>query len=467
MTSRHSNVSNVSVPNSAGVQAQSARKNTRSSNGTLPVAKVPLTNRFNPLHRTKAVHVATKSPAAALNPNFFLNDAGVQLDLGFQEAHEEGNSSSNEQLDDQSHSQLLSNRRLPTRDVGPTENDDDDLPGIDGIMIPFAPIRTLDDVPRGVNELRGLLQFDETHSELVNRLLIAKPEEQWGMTVLLMVANLNKVGLGRVSIPQVPNNAPVTHAHSFSTTIRCFLRKKIRKILTIGNVDAYTRTHTTQGLPITRTPLVLLTTYLDAQPKPFKDDYLPLGWPKNHLSSQSVLALLRILLKHERGALRNLLLTNIKGFNRQPINGPVPRLMDLILIIDRAMGTKHELCGVQAIRASYPDSMKIRIAYLRLEVVFHFLHPDPTSNLTQWDIIDQNLEHLQNQSHNYKHAYARLIVQTNDAIFGQLDFAEIPKEEIRLPTEEEVEDEISKGNLNPREAEDNKEALVITGAEFE
>jgi hypothetical protein len=48
----------------------------------------------------------------------------------------------------------------------------------------------------------------------------AKPKEQWGLTVLLMVANLNNVGLGRVTVPPVPNDAPVTHAHSFSTTIR-------------------------------------------------------------------------------------------------------------------------------------------------------------------------------------------------------------------------------------------------------
>jgi hypothetical protein len=52
------------------------------------------------------------------------------------------------------------------------------------------------------------------------------------------------------------------------------------------------------------------------------------------------------------------------------------------------METKNELRGVQAIRAAYPDSMKIRLAYIRLEVVFHFLNPDLTSNLTQWDIID-------------------------------------------------------------------------------
>jgi hypothetical protein len=124
--------------------------------------------------------VATKGPATAhpapeLNPNLFLNDAGVQHGLGFHDGHEETNSSGEEQENNQSQSPRLSNRCLLTNHVGPTKNNDDELPGIDEIMIPFALIRTLDDVPRGVNKLRGLLHFDETHSELVNRLLIVSP----------------------------------------------------------------------------------------------------------------------------------------------------------------------------------------------------------------------------------------------------------------------------------------------------
>jgi hypothetical protein len=59
------------------------------------------------------------------------------------------------------------------------------------------------------------------------------------------------------------------------------------------------------------------------------------------------------------------------------------------------------------------------------------------------------------------------VVQTDDALFGQLDFADIPRDEIRLPNEEEIEEEIRKGNLNPGHAKENTDGMVITGEEFE
>jgi hypothetical protein len=110
------------------------------------------------------------------------------------------------------------------------------------------------------------------------------------------------------------------------------LRQKAREIIVFEDVEAYTRTQTVRGLPIRHTPLVLMTAsqhlflqdssihkysnlvyitsimqaYLESQTPTFKSENLPAGWPTNQLASQSVLSLLRLLLKHERGSLRNL-----------------------------------------------------------------------------------------------------------------------------------------------------------------
>jgi len=118
----------------------------------------------------------------------------------------------------------------------------------------------------------------------------------------------------------------------FAIMFQNFLRKKIREIITTGNVDAYTRTHLTGGLPIAQHALGLLIVslfwikfflllskllftnthvlhfqqHLKEQPDPFRADYLPPGWPDNQLANHAVLSLIRCLLKHERGNLRNL-----------------------------------------------------------------------------------------------------------------------------------------------------------------
>jgi hypothetical protein len=118
----------------------------------------------------------------------------------------------------------------------------------------------------------------------------------------------------------------------FAIMFQNFMRKKIREILTTGNVEAYTRTHTTGGLPIAQHALGLLIVsllwiklflvlskmlftnthvlhfpqHLEQQPDAFRADYFPLGWPTNQLANHAILSLMRCLLKHERGNLSNL-----------------------------------------------------------------------------------------------------------------------------------------------------------------
>jgi hypothetical protein len=68
------------------------------------------------------------------------------------------------------------------------------------------------------------------------------------------------------------------------------------------------------------------------------------------------------------------------------------------------MRSQSKLRPLAAVQQAYNSTAKIRIAYIRLEVVHHFLHPDPASNLTQWDKIDRNLKHMQRQSDFFRNA---------------------------------------------------------------
>ncbi|KAA1069443.1 hypothetical protein PGT21_024576 [Puccinia graminis f. sp. tritici] len=156
------------------------------------------------------------------------------------------------------------------------------------------------------------------------------------------------------------------------------------------------------------------------------------------------MGLLQDLAKHERGALRN------AEFNRHPIHGPPPPLMDLILIVNRAMGGQSQLRLVDQILREYTPSMRIRLAYVRLEVIHHFLHPNRGSNLTQWELINRQLEHVRSQSENYKNAYAQLIVNLDRQLFGDQLFQDIPVALIVLPTEVQVSEQMAIAGSTPR-----------------
>ncbi|EHS62487.1 uncharacterized protein PGTG_20610 [Puccinia graminis f. sp. tritici CRL 75-36-700-3] len=299
-------------------------------------------------------------------------------------------------------------------------------------------------------ELMRRLSLDDDASSLVRQLSEVRPEDQWIVSIALLVANLSGAHLiqGEPARPREIAGAVevVPGPFNYVQTIRTFLRRRIRDLLTVGNLEAYSRTHTTGGLPIASTPLVLLSRQLGDQPDDFKEDYLPPGWPDDEVANQSVLGLLRSLVKHERGSLRNLLLTNIKEFNHRAIDGPVPKLGDLILVIDRIMGSRDHLRPANQILGAYTSTMKVRLAYIRLEVVHHYLNPDPATNLSQWDIIDRRLEFLRRQSLNYKQAYARLIIKTDRELFGDFEFRDIPRDAIVLPSESQVQQEIGAAN---------------------
>ncbi|WAQ85709.1 hypothetical protein PtA15_6A338 [Puccinia triticina] len=215
------------------------------------------------------------------------------------------------------------NRNEPNGNPDSSDHDDQrSLPDEEGLYV-----RPL--------ELEGLVQLDERQTQMLNRLLLTPPKGQWRVSMMTNMAILNQLANGVLGTEVVPPPGPIPPpVNPASRDLKTFVRIKIRELLTQGNLDAYSRTHLTGGVPINCTPLVLLTAFLAAQTPEFQAKQLPAGWLRNHVSNRSVLGMLRVLLKHERGNLRNLLLSNIKSSNRRPVDGPVPSLMQLIMIID-------------------------------------------------------------------------------------------------------------------------------------
>ncbi|PLW30308.1 hypothetical protein PCANC_25461 [Puccinia coronata f. sp. avenae] len=293
---------------------------------------------------------------------------------------------------------------LETKPVGEEDVFDDSDPEALGLYTAWPPLLPIGVEARQAENLQGLISLNEDHLQLVNWLMQTTPDSQWKVMVMMMASLIQRTGLAAGSNmvnDLAAANGP--HQHVFSSAA-----------------------------------------HLDAQTNDFKSEHLPANWPANHVANQSVLGLMRVLLKHKRDNLQNLLLTNIKEFNRCLIDGPVPSLMNLLLKIDCAMRSQAKLFPLAAIQQAYSYTAKIRIAYLCLEVFHHFLNPDPASSLTQWDIINCNLEHLQRQSDLFCNAFARLVVYKDRELFGDQEFIDIPQDAIILPTNDKVHKEMAR-----------------------
>ncbi|KNE92392.1 hypothetical protein PSTG_14228 [Puccinia striiformis f. sp. tritici PST-78] len=177
----------------------------------------------------------------------------------------------------------------------------------------------------------------------------------------------------------------------------------------------------------------MLQAHLDSQTNAFHRDYLPVGYPHDTQAQVSVVRFMRLLLKHERGLLRNLLLTNFREFNRR-VSGPVPRLGDLVVAIDCAMGSRNQLCPVTNIQAACDGTTRIRIAFLRLAVVDYLVNRDAADPMAVWATIDYHLEHVRNQSE----VFATLVIEKDRSLFQNRHIDDIPNAELRVPDDVEV-----------------------------
>jgi hypothetical protein len=92
------------------------------------------------------------------------------------------------------------------------------------------------------------------------------------------------------------------------------------------------------------------------------------------------------------------LLTNVRQEARLRELGPVPRLFDLIVLIDRAFQPRNALRTASEIRDSLTSGVRIRIAMLRILTIHHLVHRAPGDTRSQWDLIDDHLEAIREKN---------------------------------------------------------------------
>ncbi|KAA1076655.1 hypothetical protein PGT21_014730 [Puccinia graminis f. sp. tritici] len=202
-------------------------------------------------------------------------------------------------------------------------------------------------------------------------------------------------------------------AASLSVQARLFVyqryfRTRAKQILMDPLLEVYSCEPIRGGPPAGRSLLEQVMDHVRIQSDEFKRDYLPLGYAtRDPAAEASVATELRDRVKHERGAMRNLLLSMIHDPQGRPITHPVPTLTNLII----DMRTRMLPAG------SDDDN----------------LHNDG-----RWALVDEQLQDLRGRDKLYRRAFFKLIMELDHATFGDKFFSEMDVDSIRPPTEAEV-----------------------------
>ncbi|PLW07953.1 hypothetical protein PCANC_24041, partial [Puccinia coronata f. sp. avenae] len=126
-----------------------------------------------------------------------------------------------------------------------------------------------------------------------------------------------------------------TRLFEHRSNCRSRVQHKIQDILMQHNLESYSQPQSIDGRIFVKSPLPLIKRYIIEQSAAFKREFLPLGLLiGNHEAMASVATFLQGMVKHKRTHLRNLLLTNTRQEQQAKEPGPVPRLMELLVLID-------------------------------------------------------------------------------------------------------------------------------------
>ncbi|EFP84985.2 uncharacterized protein PGTG_11154 [Puccinia graminis f. sp. tritici CRL 75-36-700-3] len=189
-----------------------------------------------------------------------------------------------------------------------------------------------------------------------------------------------------------------------------------------------------------------------AQPAAWRHLHLPAGLASNTNDAiQNLDQFLRTMVKHERTTLRNLLLIQVRPDPRKRAPGPIPRLFDLLVLIEQGLTPRHETRTRDQVAEWATRPVRLRFALLRLLAVHHYINRPPGQTLSQWEIIDRHLEMLAGPLSPVElQAHIELIIQKDSEYFdGIKRIEDIPPATFHLPTDAEISQEIARLNRSP------------------
>ncbi|OAV93392.1 hypothetical protein PTTG_27331 [Puccinia triticina 1-1 BBBD Race 1] len=243
-----------------------------------------------------------------------------------------------------------------------------------------------------VESLLASAQLSDTDLQLARQLFNAPERSHWSLTVVMWMTQRRAAAL-----PAAPVAANGT-AHVYSQVFWTRVRQTIREILMRSTLESYSRAQSAHGHIFVHSPLPLIQNYVLEQSPAFRRQHLPAGIPQNNKSMAGLVTFLQSMVKHERTHMRNLLLSNVRQESRPQELGPVPRLFDLIVTINRSFQPRGVLRGPADIRQDLNTGVMVRIAMLRLLTVHHLIHRAPGDTRSQWDLIDDQLESVRQKS---------------------------------------------------------------------
>ncbi|KAA1071166.1 hypothetical protein PGTUg99_035369 [Puccinia graminis f. sp. tritici] len=274
------------------------------------------------------------------------------------------------------------------------------------------------------------------------------------------------------------NPVAITSRHIYGPVVREYLRIEIRRIMKRHTLAAYSKSYSQNGERLTNGPFPLIrvrtlptyTQYLStrtdplpplspfpqaqvlAQPAAWRHLHLPAGLASNTNDAiQNLDQFLRTMVKHERTTLRNLLLIQVRPDPRKRAPGPIPRLFDLLVLIEQGLTPRHETRTRDQVAEWATRPVRLRFALLRLLAVHHYINRPPGQTLSQWEIIDRHLEMLAGPLSPVElQAHIELIIRKDSEYFdGIKRIEDIPPATFHLPTDAEISQEIARLNRSP------------------
>jgi hypothetical protein len=95
-----------------------------------------------------------------------------------------------------------------------------------------------------------------------------------------------------------------------------------------------------------------------------------------------------------RGCTPTQLLIQVRPDPRRRAPGPIPRLFDLLVLIEQGLSGPRNALSRQDLARWATRPVRLRFALLRLLAVDHYINRPPGETASQWEIIDRHLEML-------------------------------------------------------------------------
>ncbi|PLW09260.1 hypothetical protein PCANC_20859 [Puccinia coronata f. sp. avenae] len=290
------------------------------------------------------------------------------------------------------------------------------------------------------------LGVEADHQEVANELAEMGRTEQNAALVICLTAVLKRldemarlIGAGPARSLTGDNQLSLmshedqVKTHVYTAPFKIFIRHVARQAMLDEDIEAYGADHREKSLY----RAVILK--LNMKPGPFKEKHLP---PKylldDPLATASVVAQVKLHLKHVRHKARNLLLSGILKASTLPYIPPIVELSRLLW--RHFMDGNNTLTDTEIDKALQPRPLlRTRFVFMRMQTMHNHIRSD-SANPSQWDQMDARLLELSRLPVEFTRNWQKLLCKKDKELFGAspASLDAIDKQDVYCPTNDEV-----------------------------